>query len=493
MADPATFRHIDPKTAAYLLCRGVDPSEMERWTQGVLQYLYTCLPDKPGDDTARLSALHVLDPSGDDRISALPFALLCNIVSRLPAKDAARTTVLSSRWRPIWRCTPLAFADAHLLDDSREPTRADTPALVDTISHILAAHPGPFRTAHLVCGYMDAYQQQLARWIQALAGKKIEELVLVNQPWPLDVPLPAALFGVSSLTRLYLGIWKLSTTPILSRCAAFPHLRELVLCSVDMGSRDMDFLLAASPILETLAILGSRSHMMVLRLLGQHLRCVQICMSYMEGIVLVDTPKLERLVLWGSLARDGCSIRLKIGQAPNLRVLGHLEPGIHHLESGIRARVSSVRILALRIRFAIASDVKMLFPFLRCFTNLETLHVTSEISDEVTGNPNLKFWQEASPIQSFQSSLKTMTFWEFRGEQSEVAFLKFMFQSAVLLKSALVMVSSAEIVTKVQALGVMHLANQECSLVVCVSAEPEGGGIWSIQKGGDFSVRDPFA
>ncbi|CAN6282956.1 unnamed protein product [Urochloa humidicola] len=41
-----------------------------------------------------------------DRLSFLPAVLLSNIISRLPVKDAARTAVLSRRWRPIWRVGP---------------------------------------------------------------------------------------------------------------------------------------------------------------------------------------------------------------------------------------------------------------------------------------------------------------------------------------------------------------------------------------------------
>jgi hypothetical protein len=123
----------------------------------------------------------------------------------------------------------------------------------------------------------------------------------------------------------------------------FPHLRELVLCSVELESRDMEYLLAGSPVLENLGVVGGSKKVTRLRLVGQHLRCVQICLSAVDSVAVVDTSSLERLFLWETMALDGSCVRLKIGEAPKLRVLGYLNPGIHMLE--IRNTVINVHTI----------------------------------------------------------------------------------------------------------------------------------------------------
>ncbi|KAM3372539.1 hypothetical protein ACQJBY_019433 [Aegilops geniculata] len=503
------FANVDPATAADARRQGRDPRKLDQAAENVLSYIYATLPSFPVYPGTRLPAL-AASPDGVDRISRLPDKPLRNIVARLPVKDAARTAVLSSRWRALWPSTPLVLIDSFLLPKGQgfRPTPANSPALTAAISDILEAHPGPFRCIHLVCT-QSAYQNQLARWLQLLAAKAVQDLVLVNRPWPRDVPLPPTLFAITTLTRLYLGLWKLPDTAAL-RGASFPHLRELGLCSVEMEHGVVDSLVARSPVLEVLNILGCINGLR-LRLLSQSLPCLQISCSKMEHIAVVKSPCLERLILFGSgeIARGLC-IRLKIGDVPMLHAFGYLDPGqvlqvrdtiIMPGIASTSTMVRSVKILSLNVRFGVRNEVKMVPNFLRCFPNAERLHILSEKCHKPTGNHlSLKFWEESGPIENVLSRINVMSIREFRGDPGEVGFLEFFFQNARALKTASVSManpsftpfSTEEAYAKVK-YCYRNKASKSCQMAVIGSTGPSGGEVWRFKDGADFSFHDPFS
>nr|TKW39038.1 hypothetical protein SEVIR_1G153500v2 [Setaria viridis] len=149
-------------------------------------------------------------PDGVDRISRLLARILRNIVSRLPVKDAACTTVLSTRWRHVWHMAPLVLVDAHLLPASGPapprsvlaPRRASatSPApprdLADAVSSALAAHPGLFCCVYLIGTPMERHQDKLALWLQHLFAMGIQELFFINRIRTFHnvVLLPATIF-----------------------------------------------------------------------------------------------------------------------------------------------------------------------------------------------------------------------------------------------------------------------------------------------------------
>jgi hypothetical protein len=328
---------------AAMLIRGLDSVMMDASMLTLTKHVYSSLPEPPVATAAPLS--HAAAPwalDGIDRISLLPAVVLRNVVSRLPAKDAARTTVLSTRWRHIWHSVPLVLADEHLLPgigtDRLPPRTANSCKLTDAVSRALSAHPGPFGVIYLTGIPMDAHRDEVALWFQILGTKGVQELVFVNRARTIDtdLQLPTRLFRCNSLTRLYIGFWSFPDTATLSRAAAFQYLRELGLCSLLMKEEDLAFLLNKCPVLEKLLIVGSRVPV-CLRVQSCSLLCVEVCTAIVSEITVLEAPCLERLLLWETWGGGGltnmCS-KVKIGHAPKLRFLGFLVPGMHELEIG---------------------------------------------------------------------------------------------------------------------------------------------------------------
>ena len=77
-------------------------------------------------------------PAGLDLISSLPNDMLRVIISLLPIKYGARTTLLSRWRRPLWNSNPLDLIDTHELCHGYRKS-------LDAFSKILGSHPGPTR------------------------------------------------------------------------------------------------------------------------------------------------------------------------------------------------------------------------------------------------------------------------------------------------------------------------------------------------------------
>uniref|UniRef100_A0ACD5VDQ6 Uncharacterized protein n=1 Tax=Avena sativa TaxID=4498 RepID=A0ACD5VDQ6_AVESA len=516
MGSPAPPVPLDPVREALTRVRGEDPHDVEALIGRILTYIHFVLPDPPVSCRATLRARRPHDDV--DRLSALPVTLLRNIVSRLPGKDAARTAVLATRWRGLWRSVPLVLVDSHLLTPASaaasgdQVARAEARRVTATVSRVLAAHPGPFRCVHLTCSYMAEFPSLLVRWFQTLSAKGVQDLVLVNRPFPIAFDLPATLFGMSDLTRLYLGFFKFPDTAGLPRTGSFPKLREIGLCTVVIFNPDMDFVIARSPALEILCI---QANMLTdrLRLVSRSLRCVQVIGGIDLDILLEYAPHLERIIVWSAWLNKCSSRRIKIAPAPALSILGYLEPEFYTLEVGstvIKAdtraspttMVPTVKILGLKVRVGIHNEVKLLPAFLRCFPSVERLHIESKKTTEPTGNLNLNFWKEAGAIECVQSHIKLMLFHNFHGDQSELSFLQFFLESAPMLTKLAIVYpkgtfsSMTKAKSKLEPLFSAKWASTCCSLVLFEGFYAEGKELSQFEnfkRGSNFSVRDPFA
>ncbi|CAN6242710.1 unnamed protein product [Urochloa humidicola] len=472
--------------------------------QAVLDTVYQCLPpptfsgsDLPCGGGGGESKLPMSEEvSLVDRITFLPDGLRHNIVSRLPIRDAVRTRVLSRHWRQYWSSTPLHLDDAHLLR-SKEDQR------IQRVSRILLAHPGPFRSVRLIFTSFDHHPAALQLWLSLLATKSVEDLVLVNQPLPVDTALPIDIMRCTSLRRLYLGFF--SFPNITKHLSDFSELTELGLYCMVMTSRDLSYLLRISPVLKKLSIVASYGSIECINVRAHKTLCaLVIWSSAVKEICIQNSEHLERVVMCNITSRHS-KINITIDHAPKLCVLGYLEPGLHSLVIGNNViqvgmktspctMVPSVQVLGLRVPFEDKQRSRLLPAFLKCFPNVDTLHIESTETNEPNGKLNLASWlNKFDGIACVDEHVKRIFMHNFRGERNELAFLKFLFENARVLE-VVVIILSEDCLTQINGvwdklddLGSSKWANENARLLVTDYSSP-----LSFEMAMDLSMRDPF-
>ncbi|XP_048534659.1 F-box/LRR-repeat protein At5g02910-like isoform X1 [Triticum urartu] len=425
------------------------------------------------------------DGDGQDHFSRLPRNLLSNIMSRLPTKEAARTMVLSTRWRCVWAATPLLVDDGHF----RAAEGHSVFDAVRGISLCVAAHPGSIRAVRITRTSFYEQEYALQRLVAGLAAKKIQDLILFNRPWPINMPLPDDILRCASLSRLYIGIWNFPDIPTAHR-PAFPNLHELGLFHSMVEDKKFNALLAHCPELKILSFALSYNYPSCLRIKSRSLRVVLEWVCTFDKIIVDNAPCLERLLFESFSERRR---PVKIVHASRLEVLGFLDFQLHALEIGgtvIRAGMTmkdgamlpSLKILAVKVQFSHDKEVKMLHTLLRCFPCLETLHIMSIPSWSADRGDCAEAWNPMGSSNCF-SHLKTFVLHGFRGLDREQLFVSYILEKGI--KTLGIVCGDSD--------GVLVKGNAP-------SGGSSGSGIsvcpatscWSFQHAINLSVEDPF-
>ena len=139
--------------------------------------------------------------SGVDRISALPDAVLCHILSFMPIKMAVATSLVSKRWRPLWLSVPTVDLD----DKGYMETNESHLRFVRLAYAVLLFRDAtqPILNFRLRCeSPFFYYPCDIKLWIKAAIQRKVETVEL---SLPSHINLPSDILTCASLVVLKLS------------------------------------------------------------------------------------------------------------------------------------------------------------------------------------------------------------------------------------------------------------------------------------------------
>ncbi|KAG5542335.1 hypothetical protein RHGRI_022018 [Rhododendron griersonianum] len=185
---------------------------------------------------------HQRDKHLEDRISQLPDGILSHILSLLKIREAGRSSVLSCRWRDLWKFTTSLNFDASetILKLFGRKIKQERSKYVAWVNQVLKLHLRPSLDEFRVSFFLDSRDSCIIdEWINFVIPKRVKILEIDLQPFSLatlytpsqecylSFKSPSNLSSIKCLTSLSLQYVNVNGELIeyfLSNC---PHLEQL--------------------------------------------------------------------------------------------------------------------------------------------------------------------------------------------------------------------------------------------------------------------------
>lgn len=249
-----------------------------------------------------------------DRISELPDEILHQILSLMATKFAVQTSILSTRWRHLWKF----ISTIHFDSFPYHPFRSIDYSFVDrTLEHHKAPQLHKFLVSTTIRG--NLYTNLVPKWVDFALARQVQVLKLdfKTSPLPDEVfDLPPSFYAQhysQYLKQISLGCAHLN--PTLS-FEGFSSLKELRLWRCKLSDEVVQKIVLKCKLLESFAIDKCRI-LKYVRILGRsdmRLKHFTFVWRAQESplMVEVDAPSLVSLKFCGNLRR------LCLGELPCL-------------------------------------------------------------------------------------------------------------------------------------------------------------------------------
>lgn len=228
-----------------------------------------------------------------DRLSALPDAVLCHILSFLPMKYVVATSILSTRWKYLYMSVPVIELDdtVHSQEEEESQDNIRSDSFRRFADRVLMLRNADIIQFHLKC--TTTFESSVINaWLCAVLLHKVQVLNLFMK---YDNPrcLTSELFTCKTLQWLNLD----SSIIIKPKLVHLPNLKILRLFGVELtDDGSIPQILAGCPKLEHLHMCGCQLHgIQVLDISTPSLKSLEFFNCYGAFRVVIDTPNLEDL------------------------------------------------------------------------------------------------------------------------------------------------------------------------------------------------------
>ncbi|XP_059308218.1 putative F-box/LRR-repeat protein At4g15060 isoform X1 [Lycium ferocissimum] len=248
------------------------------------------------------------------RINNLSDDMLIAILSRLNFHEAARTSILSQRWRYLWKHTSCSLE----FYNNKTYTTRRAERFITSVNQVLKLHQAASVEQFKVCFFCPVFSvaeeqhkrdRSIDAWIRFAIGKQVKvfELDLATKP-RLVSPTTYSIPHVKKLLSISGGQLKLLTT--------LRTLKSVRFVGVKITQQVVHYLLSNCPLLEQLCISASNSlKKLVVSGSSPKLRSVEI--SRCENLMSMEV-RAPSLV---SLTYIGCFVQELFEEVPSLSEL----------------------------------------------------------------------------------------------------------------------------------------------------------------------------
>ncbi|XP_058089610.1 F-box/FBD/LRR-repeat protein At1g13570-like isoform X1 [Magnolia sinica] len=421
-----------------------------------------------------------------DRISNLPEVVLHNILSLMPMKPAIRTSILSRRWRYLWRSRSIYT----LISDSAEELVCSRSAeeFVDGVNRYINLNQGKeVDTLQFFFYPGDQYALDYERWIKFAIEGGVRELdldfchrylpfiLIWGRPMEDRKPfkLPSNLFSCDSLTHLNLSRCDLN---LPSNFNGFRSLKVLHLQWVNINDDMLQSVLSKCSMLEKLSLIECDDVTSInISAPDLHLNSLTVSNCY-AGDLKIFAPNLQSLHFnadvndyWfdnisslvdaivtavGTNAYDFNYNRIKIlSEIHHVKILTVCSMVLLHIVAAVAGEIEPEQETDLPITFHCLQELQMLMEsanefylsaldtfFTHCiFPCLEKLFIELERHGDITSDEHVEM-----PMAGYVfDHLKMIKINNFCGCKDDLQLVEFFLEKAVVLES-LVLVAPKE-------------------------------------------------